>query len=123
MPLKSKPKKKALKLGIRSFTPLVFDDAVNQLVRLFKGVAQEMRNLTAQLGSTNLQDLVGRADLLEQKYMLDKIDLSPMFEAVPYKERPAWEPGVGRLLIRPRNSLTNVITDLILATVQENDVK
>ncbi len=111
----------ALSLGIRSFKPLILEEAVNQLVRLFRGVSQEMRQLTAQLGTTRLQELVGRADLLEQKAMKEHIDLSPIFEAVPNKEKPAWEPGVGRLLIRPRNSLTNVITDLILATAQENE--
>ncbi len=107
--------------GIRNFTPLEFDQAVNQLVRLLRGIGQEIRSLSAQLNTTQLQELVGRADLLEQTTLADRIDLSAMFEAAPIKERPAWEPGVGRLLIRPRNSLTSVLSELIINTVQEDE--
>ncbi len=107
--------------GIKNFTPLVYDQAVNQLMRMMRGIGQEVRSLTAQLGVTHTQDLVGRADLLEQIAMQEQIDLSAMFESAPIKERSPWERGVGRLLIRPRNSLTSVISELIVSTVEEDE--
>jgi glutamate synthase (NADPH/NADH) large chain len=44
-----------------------------------------------------------------------------MFEPVPVKPRQALEPGVGILLIRPRNSLTTILTDLVLRTIADNE--
>jgi glutamate synthase (NADPH/NADH) large chain len=107
--------------GLKHFSPLEFDISVHRLVRTFKGIAEEMRALTAQLGTTDLQSLVGRADFLEQVQLTDRIDLSSLFEPAPVKPRPTREPGVGVLLIRPRNSLTTILTDLIINTVADNE--
>ncbi len=107
--------------GFKHFCELHYDESVAQLVRTFKGIGEEIRQLTAQLGASRLQDLVGRADLLEQTSLYDQVDLSAMFEPAPVEARPASEPGVGRLLIRPRNSLTTILTDLIVATIAENE--
>jgi len=107
--------------GLKHFLPLHFDEGYQRIVHLFEGIGQELRELTAQLGATRLQDLVGRADLLEQTAMTGQIDLSPMFEPLPIQSRPAAEPGMGVLLIRPRNSLTTILTDLILRTIAENE--
>jgi glutamate synthase (NADPH/NADH) large chain len=107
--------------GLKHFTPLQFGTAVERLLRLFKGLSEEIRALTAQLGSNRLQDLVGRADLLEQIAFKDSIDLSPMFEPMPIKPRPQLEPGVGILLIRPRNSLTSILTDLVMDTLNDDE--
>jgi glutamate synthase (NADPH/NADH) large chain len=58
------------------------------------------------LGANDLQDLVGKADLLEQAAMKDKIDLSSIFAPVPVPNHVKMKTGVGRLLIRDRNYLT-----------------
>lgn len=107
--------------GLKHFVPLYFEQGYERIVRLFRGIADEMRELTACLGFTRLQELVGRADLLEQIALTDKIDLSPMFEPLPVQTRPAPEPGMGVLLIRPRNSLTTILTDLIMRTIAEDE--
>ncbi len=103
--------------GLRVFSPLEFENAVEQLVRLFKGMGEEIRQITARLGATRLQDLVGRGDYLEQIGFHDRIDLSPVFSAVPVQEHPELEPGVGRLLVRPRNNLTRLLSELIADTI------
>jgi glutamate synthase (NADPH/NADH) large chain len=107
--------------GVKHFTELEFDESVSRLVRLFKGIGEEIRSLTAQLGVFHLQDLVGRADLLEQVAMQEQVDLTAMFEPVPVRPRAALEPGVGILLIRPRNSLTTILSGLIIQTVESGE--
>jgi glutamate synthase (NADPH) large chain len=107
--------------GLRIFNPLDFQTSVDRLVRFFMGMEEEMRQLTARLGATRLQDLVGRGDLLEQVASNDRIDLSAMFEAVPIRPKQELEPGVGRLLVRPRNNLTRLLSELIIETVLEDE--
>lgn len=105
--------------GLKAFKPLAFERGTEQIVRLFEGMAGELRCLTAQAGADRLQDLVGRADLLEQVNLLGQVDLSPLFAPVPVRPRPAAEPGVGRLLTRPRNSLTRLMSELVLNVVTD----
>jgi glutamate synthase (NADPH/NADH) large chain len=107
--------------GLKHFHELELEGSVARLVRLFKGIGEEIRGLTAQLGVLQLQDLVGRADLLEQVALEDKVDLAAMFEPAPVRPRAALEPGIGILLIRPRNSLTSIMSDLILQTVASSE--
>ena len=64
--------------GLRQFSPRQFDLAVEQLVRLFSNIGQELKSITAQFGVTHLQDLVGRSDLLVQKRFVDQINLSTL---------------------------------------------
>lgn len=107
--------------GLRVFNVLEYEKAVEELVRLFKGMGEEIRQITARLGATRLQDLVGRGDLLEQVRCQERIDLSAIFEAVPVKPRPELEPGIGRLLVRPRNNLTRLLSDLITEIIVADD--
>jgi glutamate synthase (NADPH) large chain len=107
--------------GIKLYHPLDSKTDYLRIVRMFKGIGDEIREITAQLGARSLQSLVGRADLLEQVQLQEKIDLSAMFEPVLMHARPALEPGVGILLIRPRNSLTTILTELILQTIADNE--
>ncbi len=107
--------------GLKHFKPVVFEEGYQRIVRLFSGIADEMRTLTTRLGARRLQDLVGRADLLEQTQLHDQIDLSPMFDPMPLRPRPEHERGVGVLLTRPRNSLTSILTDLILHTIHQDE--
>lgn len=105
-------------LGLKSFVPREYARAVEGIVRVFDVIGEEMRRLTAQLGATRLQDLVGRSDLLEQVQAHQQIDLSPMVQPIA----PATERGVtygGRRLTRPRNILTKMITDVIKDTVRD----
>lgn len=107
--------------GLNNFVPLDYLRAVDQLVRLMTAIGEEMCEISAGLGYSRLQDLVGRADLLTQISFQEKIDLSSMFASVPLKPRIEMEPGVGRLLVRPRNSLTRLMSELVLNTVSDDE--
>ncbi|WP_235941689.1 glutamate synthase-related protein [Paenibacillus puerhi] len=69
--------------GLRRFVPRVYDLAVESLVRLFGGIGQEIREVVAQLGFKDAQELVGRSDLLKQVSHLDRIDLSDLLRPAP----------------------------------------
>ncbi len=114
-------REEAQEKGLKHFVPLHFEEDYHRVVRLFQGIGDEIRTITAHLGGVRLQDLVGRADLLEQIYLNEKIDLSSMLEPLPIQKRNSSQPGVGVLLIRPRNSLTTILTDLILKTVADQE--
>jgi glutamate synthase (NADPH/NADH) large chain len=113
----------AAEKGLKSFVPREYDMAVDNMVRLFGAVAEEVRRLTAQLGATNLQELVGRADLLEQTQCRDMVDLTAVIEPSSRHTRPPQEAGVGRRLTRPRNNLTKIITDLVLDALNDGETE
>jgi glutamate synthase (NADPH/NADH) large chain len=74
---------------------------------------EDIRKWTAKLGFTRTTDLVGRADLLEQNDMFDRIDLDRLMRPVPPIQKAKLQPGVGRRLTRPRNTLSKQITNII----------
>ncbi len=78
--------------GLRRFVPRVYDEAVENLKRLFSALGEEIRLITANLGFTNAQDLVGRSDLLKQVRELEKIDLSAMLAQLDWV--PSSAPGI-----------------------------
>ncbi len=59
-----------------------FTGSADKVVNLFSYIAQEVREILAELGVDNLQDLIGRADLLHQVSRgaahLDDLDLNPL---------------------------------------------
>jgi glutamate synthase (NADPH/NADH) large chain len=91
------------------------------MVRLFNALGDELRMWTARLGATNLQDLVGRADLLEQTLCQEMVDLSAMLVPAPRRVRLETEPGIGVRLTRPRNNLTQIITDEVLKAAKRGE--
>ena len=64
--------------GLKRFIPQEEERAVGQLVRVFSGLGQQLRVLTARLGFRRLQDLVGRSDLLEQVRGLAQADMQQL---------------------------------------------
>ncbi len=109
--------------GLKSFRPRDAIQATEGIVRVFEALGEEMRRLTAELGANRLQDLVGRADLLDQVACLDQVDLSSMLTSAPKTGEETTIYG-GRRLTRPRNILTKVITDVMMDAVhsQEREV-
>lgn len=69
--------------GLRRFVPRVYDTAVDSLVRLFSGMGEEIKEIVGALGFTDLQDLVGRSDLLEQVAGVGRIDLDDILRPAP----------------------------------------
>ncbi|MDN4527595.1 glutamate synthase-related protein [Fictibacillus fluitans] len=77
---------KAIDHGLRRFVPRQFDPAVQGLVRLFSAFGEELRLLTASLGFSSAQELVGKSDLLVQVRGQEQIDLSTLLQASVVEE-------------------------------------
>ncbi|MCB9454585.1 MAG: alpha-hydroxy-acid oxidizing protein [Anaerolineaceae bacterium] len=114
-------KEEAASKGIKHFEPRDFEAAVSGICAVFDGLGAEIRDLTAALGVERTQDLVGRADLLEQIALQDHIDLSALTLPAAKNARPHLQPGVGRRLTRPRNTLSKQLTSVIAASVAQGD--
>ena len=68
--------------GLRRFVPRQFELAVTNLTNMFTAFGQELKALTAALGFKNLQDIVGRSDLLEQVKGHDQLDLTYLLKTL-----------------------------------------
>jgi glutamate synthase (NADPH) large chain len=127
--------------GLKRFTPLDLEAAVQGLVVLFRSLGEGVREITARLRCAATQDLVGRTDLLEQVSHRDRLDLTALLASATVKrpqegsavagEGATTERAQDLLLIsrqggavemagsqrplrRPRNSLTTVISNLVM---------
>ena len=116
-------KEEALEKGIKHFEPREYESAVQGICNVFDALGEDIRRWTAKLGFTRTQDLVGRADLLEQIDMHDTIDLTPLTVKVPHIPKRQPQPGVGHLLTRPRNTLSKQITALITEGMADGDTE
>ncbi|MDM5186986.1 glutamate synthase-related protein [Bacillus sp. DX4.1] len=68
--------------GLRRFVPRQFELAVGGLLHLFTTFGTELKRLTGQLGYTNLQEIVGRSDLLEQIRGTQLLDLQNLLQTI-----------------------------------------
>jgi glutamate synthase (NADPH) large chain len=66
--------------GLRRFVPRQLDLAVQGIMNLFTAFGQELKELAASAGISNLQDAVGRSDLLEQIKGAEQLDLSTLLK-------------------------------------------
>jgi len=114
-------KESAIAHGLKAFEPQVFEDAVNQLVGMYTAIAQEARYITAQLGYARLQDLVGRADLLQQTRLIEQLDMSPLLKVAPPSEKYSNAQTVGLALRRPRNGLTETISNMVTEALDNGE--
>jgi len=111
----------AMAHGIKAFEPQIYEDAVQQLENLFNAIGQQTRDIVARLGFTRLQDMVGRADLLEQARLCEALDMSSFLEVAPVPERHPYQQTVGRALRRPRNHLTELISTLVMEAIDADE--
>jgi glutamate synthase (NADPH/NADH) large chain len=93
--------------GLRRFVPRVYEEAVDNLKRLFGSIGEEMKQITGKLGFIRTQDLVGRSDLLQQVRELEKLDLTAMLERID------WNPS--RLPVPAQNSEEELARVLVAA--------
>ena len=128
-------KDEATHLGIKHFAPRDFESATQSLVNVFTGLGEGVKEIVAKLGFDNVQDIVGRSDLLVQASHCDKIDLNemlipadeyllakqPVKIQMPVNETVSIDRGP---LHRPRNHLTTVISNLVMEsfTTYQQDV-
>ena len=66
--------------GLKKFTPQELDRAVDACATFFKGIGEEVRQVCAQLGYENAQDLVGRSDLLVQSGAENAVDITELIQ-------------------------------------------
>jgi len=95
--------------GLKMFVPREYDASVDRLFRFFSGMAEELREWTAKLGAVRTQDLVGRADLLEQVLLTERVDLSALL--VPCVVPSRIEVPAVRLSSVGINSLTERLSE------------
>jgi glutamate synthase (NADPH) large chain len=72
----------ATERGLKRFVPRVYEPAVDALVSYFTEMGAAMRELAGQMGVENVQDLVGRADLLVQVSHHERLDLTGLLTPV-----------------------------------------
>jgi glutamate synthase (NADPH/NADH) large chain len=116
-----KTREEAALKGIKHFDPRDYEASVEGICNVFHMLADDIRKWTAKLGFTRTQDLVGRADLLEQIAMHDRVDLTVLTRRAPYNQKKTLQPGVGRRLTRPRNTLSKQITSIIAESVNHGE--
>ncbi|MEM9495891.1 MAG: glutamate synthase large subunit [Pseudomonadota bacterium] len=78
-----------------------FPGAPDHVVNLMTFIAEETREILASLGARSLEDVIGRADLLDQVSWgaahLDDLDLNPIITRVDAGERPKRSTREGRV--------------------------
>jgi glutamate synthase (NADPH/NADH) large chain len=114
-------KEQAIAHGLKAFEPQIFEDAVSQLQQLFGAVAQEAKEIVARLGYTRLQDLVGRADLLQQVREREELDMASLLKVAERPARVSSAKTVGRALRPPRNHRTEMISNMVMETMDEGE--
>ncbi|WP_318505509.1 glutamate synthase-related protein [Bacillus sp. T3] len=68
--------------GLRRFVPRQSELAVQAIINLFTAIGTELKSLAASIGVRNLQDAVGRSDLLQQLNGNDQLDLTYLLKAL-----------------------------------------
>ena len=92
--------------------PRVLENGVIYETTFFRGMAREIRILTAKLGAKRTQDLVGRADLLCQDRGFEQLDLGDLLAPARSGEAPRVDSKV-RIIRKPLNYLTSLISNLV----------
>jgi glutamate synthase (NADPH/NADH) large chain len=98
--------------GLKRFVPRVLENGVIYETTFFRGMAREIKILTAKLGFQRTQDLVGRADLLQQTRGLDRLDLAQLLAPAVAGDPRQFESEV-RIIRKPLNYLTALISGLV----------
>lgn len=115
-----KTKEEAEKRDFKAFRPFAERGSAESIVTMFDALAGDIRKWLAKMGISNLQDIVGRADLLYQSSHQDRIDLSALLRPAPSIQKTPAQPG-GRRITRPRNTVSKQITDIVAEYVQKGE--
>jgi len=82
-----------------------FTGAADHVVNLMTFLAEDVRRHLARLGARSLEDIVGRADLLDQvsrgSVDLDDLDLNPILVRIDPDARPPRSTRKGRIEVEP----------------------
>ena len=103
-----------------------FTGTPEKVVNLFTFIAQEVREILAELGFKNLNEIIGRTDLLRQVSIgtsnLDDLDLNPLLvQADPGKNKRYCEPNLINKV--PSTLDEKIYEDIKDSIAQENKIK
>jgi glutamate synthase (NADPH/NADH) large chain len=98
--------------GLKRFVPRVQENGVIYLSTFFRGMAREIRILTAKLGFRRTQELVGRADLLFQAHGQERLDLTDLLAPIAAPPAVSAEAKV-RIIRKPLNYLTSLVSTMV----------
>ena len=115
-----KTKEEAEKRSFKAFRPFEERGSADSIVTMFDALGDDIRKWLAKMGIANLQDIVGRADLLHQRSHHDRIDLTHLLRSVPGVQKGRVQPG-GRRVTRPRNTVSKQITDIVTEWVDRGE--
>jgi len=105
-----KTKEEAELKNFKAFRPFQEKGSADGIYNVFCALSEDIKKWTAKLGFDNVNDLVGRADLLEQVGMHDRIDLTTLLKPIREKSNFNSQPG-GLRISRPRNIISRQITE------------
>jgi glutamate synthase (NADPH) large chain len=108
--------------GMKRFVPRVLENGVIYETTFFRALAHEIRVLTARLGFRRSRDLVGRSDLLAQKRGVEALDLGDLL-TLPAPGNPREFESEVRIIRKPLNYLTSLISRLIGGAFDSGDIK
>ncbi len=95
-----------------------FDGSVDKVVNLMTFIAEEVREILAELGFKTLDEVIGRSDLLRQVHQggadLDTLDLGPLFTQVARKGE-----GSRICTMTERNAVAPTLDDTIIRDAQD----
>jgi glutamate synthase (NADPH/NADH) large chain len=104
--------------GLKLFKPLQGEVEAENLARLLRAFGDQIRHILAGLGERRLAGLVGRTDLLVQARGLERVDLTDLLIPAPLDGATSYCP-VPRIVRRPLDNLTRLISDLALSTLNQ----
>ena len=102
----------AKRRGLKRFVPRVLENGIIYETTFFRALGREIRAITARLGFRRTQELVGRAELLEQNRALERLDLGELLAPLPDADGKEGEAQV-RIIRKPLNYLTSLIANLV----------
>lgn len=104
--------------GFKRFVPRALPVEVERLTRFYGGLADELREILAGLGLGSLRELRGRSDLLRGE--TEALDLGELLSPAPKPE--GWDRLGRRIIHRPLNSTTRMLSDWISDAFDEEEV-
>ncbi|MEO7715259.1 MAG: glutamate synthase-related protein [Capsulimonas sp.] len=115
--------------GLKRFVPREPVTAVEALCKLFGSIGDEIRDLTAQLGFVNTQEMVGKSDLLEQVRGQELVDLfeltAPVLPMITYGlaatagNEDAFSDKVAKRIRRPLSYMSKLISSMVAEQTQD----
>ncbi len=112
----------AQKRGVKGFSPLLVAEETGNLVRLFTCIGEEIRGILAELGVSRLRDVVGRTDFLRQVSHHDAVDAADLLVR-PAMDGSAGPVGALRMVRKPLNFLTKLVSDISLAEFADAETR